>query len=141
MKLFYSHHCYKYDTLIEYWENDVICNTLGPCNLEIVHPQHELDRDLPESEIMENSFQLIKDCDVLVFSTVSGMIGHGVFNEVLFALNCGKPVYEIYGDQLFTVESIDDFYLRIDRFIFQGDNRQYAILIPPSPNDLLVPES
>lgn len=97
-------------------------------DLTIINPHISLPQDAPESVIMETAFETINTCDVLIFSTVSGMIGHGVFDEVLFALNHGIDVYEIVGNELRAVDNVFEFMNNIEKFIFDGDNRKYAIL-------------
>ena len=131
MKIFYSHHCYKYGTPIEEYEMELIRSGTPIEEVTIINPKNALPQDAPESVIMEDAFSIIANCDALVFSTVSGMIGRGVFDEVIYALNHGKPVYEIYGDDIIEVEGILAFESRIYRLIFNGDNRRYAILYPP----------
>lgn len=131
MKIFYSHHCYKYGTPIEEYEMELIRGGLAVDEVTVINPKDVLVQGIPESIIMENSFAVINGCDALVFSTVSGMIGRGVFDEVIYALNHGKPVYEIYGDDIIEIEGILAFESRIYRLIFNGDNRRYAVLYPP----------
>lgn len=131
MKIFYSHHCYKYGTPIEDYEIELIRDGMKESDLTVINPRISLPQDAPESVIMETAFNTIKDCDALVFSTVSGMIGHGVFDEVVFALNNGISVYEIYGNDIIEIDSILEFENRICSLIFNGDNRRYAVLFPP----------
>lgn len=129
MKIFYSHHCWKYGTKIEEWELSLIASAFSTVDdLTIINPRISLPQDAPESVIMETAFETINTCDVLIFSTVSGMIGHGVFDEVLFALNHGIDVYEIVGNELRAVDNVFEFMNNIEKFIFDGDNRKYAIM-------------
>ncbi len=76
---------------------------------EIVNPKDALPQSIPESEIMKQAFAMIDQCDVVVFSTVSGVIGHGVFDEVMYALNKGIQVFCLMGDDCYLVEDKDIF--------------------------------
>lgn len=125
MKIYYAHHIWKYGTLIEDYELDVINKKFK--DSEIVNPHTALPQGKPESEILQAAYDTIKDCDALVFSTVSGMVGHGVFNEIAVAVNSGIKVYQLHGN---TCYRIDDASLK--SIIFAGDNRVYALLHIPS---------
>ena len=80
MKVYYAHHIWKYDTPIENYELNCIKQRFE--GAEIINPRTNLPQNLSESMILDTAYGMIKDCDALVFSTVSGMIGHGVFNEI-----------------------------------------------------------
>ena len=71
-------------------------------------------------------FNTVKNCDALVFSTVSGMIGHGVFNEIAVATNSGIDVYQLEGNVCYKMKSVN-----LKDIIFQGNNRVYALLHMP----------
>lgn len=67
-----------------------------------------------------------------MFSTFSGMIGHGVFNEIIYAFNAGKKVYQLDGTECIEIRSYTDFIEHgIRDFIFRGDNRMYAVVNSP----------
>ena len=76
--------------------------------------------------ILDTAYGMIKDCDALVFSTVSGMIGHGVFNEIAVAVNSGVTIYQLEGDSCYKMDDID-----LKEIIFRGDNRVYALVRTP----------
>lgn len=117
MKIYYAHHTWKYGTPIEDYELQVIRDCFEKDSyFEIVNPKETLPQNSPEHEIMQKAYEEIEDCDTLVFSTVSGMIGHGVFNEVIFALNRNIPVFCMVGDDCFQID-YNDFCHRI---IFEG---------------------
>lgn len=128
MKIYYAHHTWKYGTPIEEYELQVIRDCFE-CeeDFEIVNPKETLPQGSPEHEIMQKAHEAIGGCDTLVFSTVSGMIGHGVFNEVILALNLGIPVFCMVGDDCFQI-TYNTFCHRI---IFEGDNRVYALVKMP----------
>ena len=137
MRIFYSHHCWKYNTPMEEFEMELIRDGTPVDDVVVVNPRVSLPQGAPESVILEAAYELIKSCDALVFSTVSGVIGHGVFNEVLCALNNKKPVYEIIGTEIYEIASTYHFNSLISQFIFDGDNRKYAVLRDPHELDCL----
>lgn len=130
MKIYYAHHTWKYNTPIEIFELDCIIRSFSEVN--VVNPNGTIPQDKPEKEIMEAAYEAINDCDALVFSTVSGMIGHGIFNEVVYALNHGIPVYQLVGMKFYPIETIDDFKENVLKdFVFTGNNRVYALVYVP----------
>ena len=129
MKIYYAHHIWKYGTPIEVFEMSVIKNRFDfEDEFEIVNPRDTLSQGISESEIMKQAFLMIDQCDALVFSTISGMVGHGVFNEVMYALNKGIQAFCLMGDDCYLVEDKEIF----KDIIFKGDNRVYALVNAPS---------
>ncbi len=129
MKIYYAHHIWKYGTPIEVFEMSVIKNGFDfEDEFEIVNPRDALSQGISESEIMKQAFLMIDQCDALVFSTISGVVGHGVFNEVMYALNKGIQVFCLMGDDCYLVEDKEIF----KDIIFKGDNRVYALVNVPS---------
>lgn len=124
MKIYYAHHVWKYGTPIEDYELDCIKKKFG--GAEIINPRTSLPQDKSETEILQAAYDIIKSCDALVFSTVSGMIGHGVFNEVTVAANSGIEIYQIEGNDCY---ERDEFGLK--DVVFCGDNRVYALIHAP----------
>lgn len=124
MKIYYAHHVWKYGTPIEDYEIECIKKKFE--DAEIINPRTLLPQDKPESEIMQLAYDTIKGCDVLVFSTVSGMIGHGVFNEIAVAVNSGISIYQFEGNTCYEMKDVD-----LKDIVFQGDNRVYALVRIP----------
>ncbi len=124
MKVYYAHHIWKYDTPIEEYELDCIKGCFE--DAEIINPRTALPQGKSESEILKAAYEAIKDCDALVFSTVSGMIGHGVFNEIVVALNSGVELYQLEGNDCYKISDAD-----LKDIIFSGDNRVYALVRTP----------
>lgn len=124
MKIYYAHHVWKYGTPIEDYELECIKKKFD--SAEIINPRTSLPQDRPESVILQSAYETIKGCDALVFSTVSGMIGHGVFNEIAVAVNSGIQLYQLEGNSCY---HIDDAKLK--DIIFCGDNRVYALIHAP----------
>ena len=135
MNIFYSHHTWKYGTPIEFYEMAKIMayfSAEDQDDFTVINPSEVLNQEQPESDIMKDAFRFIEDCDTLVFSTVSGMISHGVFNEVVYALNRGKQVYQLYGTKLYEIENIGSFMeYWVKEIIFKGNNKEYATIYAP----------
>lgn len=101
-------------------------------NAVIVNPRTTIPQDQPESVILDYAYKALDDCEAIVFSTFSGMIGHGVFNEIIYAFNAGKKVYQLDGTECIEIRSYTDFIEHgIRDFIFRGDNRMYAVVNSP----------
>ena len=124
MKIYYAHHIWKYGTPIEDYEIECIKKKFD--SAEIINPRTSLPQDRPESVILQSAYDTIKGCDALVFSTVSGMISHRVFNEIAVAVNSGIQLYQFEGNNCYR---IDDAKLK--DIIFCGDNRVYALIHAP----------
>lgn len=99
--IYYAHHILKYGTAIEAHEIDLIKDNFP--DAEIINPSIDIEQ-LKEGRtvenIMEDCFFRIRTCDSLVFSTLSGVIGRGVFAEIAFAESLDKDVYEIIDGKL-----------------------------------------
>lgn len=124
MKIYYAHHVWKYGTPIEDYELECIKKKFD--SAEIINPRTSLPQDRPESVILQSAYDTIKGCDALVFSTVSGMIGHGVFNEIAVAVNHGIPIYQLEGNDCYKIADAN-----LKDIIFRGDNRVYALVHTP----------
>lgn len=98
MKIFYSHHLWKYGTKIEAWELGLIKAKFP--GAEIINPNGDVKQDQPEDVIMADCLRLVKECDVLVFSSLDGIIGKGVFRELNAALESRKPVYYLHAGEI-----------------------------------------
>lgn len=130
IKLYYAHHVWKYDTPMENFE--IQCIERQFKDSVIINPRTTIPQDQPESIILDYAYKALNDCDAIVFSTLSGMIGHGVFNEIIYAFNAGKKVYQLDGTECIEIRSYTDFIKHgIRDFIFRGDNRMYAVVNSP----------
>jgi hypothetical protein len=101
-KIYYAHHLYKYDTKIEEYELELISKILS--KYDVLNPNGEIEHeDLSnEQKIMEKCLSEISKDNVIgvVFSSISGVIGKGVYDEVNHALSLGKDVYYIYNNAI-----------------------------------------
>lgn len=131
MKIYYAHHRWKYGTEIETYEQNLIKATFPEAT--VVNPSRDiaaisywLDKDPkyhPDDEfIMDQCLTEVASSDILVFSSVDGVIGRGVYEEVLKAEVLGKRVYYIYHDKLTQGFSI----IKKDKPV---TDRLYAIVI------------
>lgn len=109
MKIYYAHHRWKYGTEIETYEQNLIKATFPEATVinpskDIAAISYWLDKDQkyrPDDEfIMDQCLTEVASSDILVFSSVDGVIGRGVYEEILKAEILGKPVYYIYQDEL-----------------------------------------
>ena len=93
MKIYYAHSRMKYNTLIEQYELALIRQNFPEA--EIINPNGTIDQTLPEDKIMQECYKLIGECDALVFSSISGVIGKGVYYEIVEAYACDVKLYKI----------------------------------------------
>lgn len=99
LKIYYAHHRWKYGTEIEKYEIELIKSYFP--NAWIFNPSTELDiYDKTEDEIMKECLDQVRRSDILVFSSVDGVVGIGVFKEFEEAQINHKPTFYIYGDKL-----------------------------------------
>lgn len=93
--VYYAHHQWKYGTQIEQHELEVIRKffpTAAICN-----PSTDINcEDQTEENIMKDCLKAVSNSDVIVFSSVDGNIGHGVWQEVRYAQDQGKLVLYLY---------------------------------------------
>lgn len=106
MKIYYAHHLWKYGTDIEVWEQNLIAEHFPQC--EIVNPNGAIEQGRPEEDIMADCLQMVRACDALVFSSLSGVIGQGVMQEIEEATRHGLPVWYIHHG---TIERPDTLYI------------------------------
>ena len=99
LNIYYAHHQWKYGTKIEEYELELI-RAYFP-NAVIFNPSVDLNIDgKTEDEIMEICLNQIGISDMIIFSSVDGLVGIGVFKEVTHAKYLGMPIYYINGDVL-----------------------------------------
>ena len=97
--IYYAHHRWKYGTLVEEYEISLIKEKYP--NMDIFNPSVDLKIEgLEEQEIMRECFNVIDDCNIVVFSSVDGIIGKGVFEEIKYAKSRGRLVLYMYRGEL-----------------------------------------
>ena len=120
MKIFYSHHLYKYGTKIEEMEIRMIKEQFP--DAEIFNPATDIDQNMPTENIMQECVKQVNSSDVVVFSTLSGLIGKGCFTEISEAFRAGIPLFVISGN---SVVKVDNFSYHLTK---SGNNREYAVV-------------
>lgn len=98
--IYYAHHQWKYGTKVEAYELDLIKRYFP--NAKIFNPSTDLilPKSSDEEAIMKRCLETVRNSDILVFSSMDGVIGTGVFHEVEEAQKEGKLVFYIYHDRL-----------------------------------------
>ena len=122
INVYYAHHQWKYGTKIEDYELKLIRRYFP--NANIFNPAGDLvsTKAYGEEIIMDECLKTVKDSDILVFSSVNGTIGTGVFNEVMKAQELGKTIFYVYHDEL-----VIDFWLE-ERTDGRKHDRMFAFV-------------
>lgn len=120
--IYYAHHQWKYNTQVESYELELIRRYFP--NAKIFNPSVDLIRTKEDGEIaiMEECLETVRNSDILVFSSLDGCIGTGVYHEIEQARNRGKLVLYIFHDTLLT-----DFEVA-KRAPFEKTDRLYATI-------------
>ena len=100
--IYYAHHQWKYNTPEEAYELELIRRYFP--NANIFNPATDLTtiESGDEDVIMEECLNSVRNTDILVFSSLDGCVGVGVFSEVEEALQKGKLVFYISHDKITT---------------------------------------
>ena len=100
--IYYAHHQWKYNTQIETYELELIRRYFP--NARIFNPSVDLTHTKTDGEeaIMEECLETVRNSDILVFSSLDGCIGTGIYQEVKEARKKGKLVLYIFNDTLLT---------------------------------------
>ena len=102
-KVYYAHHMWKYGTPIEEYELSLIrayFKEWQGINPSTDIAQVDLDKGRDGAAVMQDCLQTVAQCDALVFSSVNGVIGWGIYDEVakFFEPHPDDPVYYIDHD-------------------------------------------
>lgn len=113
--IYYAHHQWKYFTEIEEYELSVIRRYFP--HADIFNPATDLkSKDCGyESIIMEECLNTVEGSDILIFSSMDGMVGKGVFEEVRKAASSGKLILYLIRDELTTEYEMYQRYGANDR--------------------------
>lgn len=100
--IYYAHHQWKYGTKVEAYEIDVIKRYFP--NAKIFNPSTDLilPPNSNEESIMKRCLETVRNSDILVFSSMDGVIGTGVYHEIEEAKKNGKIVFYIFQNKLLT---------------------------------------
>lgn len=101
--IYYAHHQYKYGTREEEYEMDLIKRYFP--NSRVFNPSAGLKTEgRTEEDIMRECLARVADSDIVVFSSISGVLGKGAYTEVEHARKAGKIVLYIYQDGLYSFD-------------------------------------
>lgn len=124
--IYYAHHQWKYGTKVEQYELDLIKRYFP--HAIIFNPSVDLEiKTTNEEYIMEECLAKVDESDIIVFSSMDGCIGTGVYHEIEEAKKRGKLILYIFNDALLTNFDIFDrpYSIRTDRL--------YATVATSSP--------
>jgi hypothetical protein len=104
--IYYAHHQWKYGTKIEEYELDLIRRKFP--HAEIFNPAIDLKfKDCGDEEIiMDECLNKVLESDIVIFSAMDGMIGIGVYNEIMAAKEACKLVLCLTSNKLYSTFSI-----------------------------------
>ena len=115
--IYYAHHQWKYNTPEEAYELTLIKRYFP--HATICNPATDLETAETKNEeiIMVECLNKIRNSDIVIFSSLDGCIGTGVYQEVKEAQKEGKLVFYIFQDKLSTdfVISEREPHIRSDR--------------------------
>ena len=120
--IYYAHHQWKYGTPEEAYEISLVKRYFP--NANIFNPATDLTTisSGDEAVIMNECLNVVMDSDILVFSSLDGCVGTGVFHEIKEAMRKGKIIFYIYQDKLIT-----DFEV-CERNEFDRTDRLYGFI-------------
>lgn len=124
--IYYAHHQWKYGTKVEQYELDLIKRYFS--HATIFNPSVDLKIKTTNEEcIMEECLAKVNESDIIIFSSMDGCIGTGVYHEIEEAKKRGKLILYIFNDTLLTNFDIFDrpYSIRTDRL--------YATVATSSP--------
>ena len=100
--IYYAHHQYKYKSIEEAYELDLIRRYFPQA--KIFNPSTDLKSNLlgDETIIMRECLETGRASDILIFSSMNGVVGTGVYHEVEEAQRANKIVFYIFHDQLYS---------------------------------------
>ena len=98
--IYYAHHQWKYNTPEENYELCLIQRYFP--NANIFNPAVDLKHTAADGEeaVMAECLEAVRNSDILVFSSLDGCVGTGVYHEVKEAQKADKLVFYIWQDKL-----------------------------------------
>lgn len=122
-RIYYAHHRYKYGTKVEEYE----LNLIKKCypDADIFNPATDLDiyDGITEEEAMEQCIKQVKVSDIVVFSSMDGMIGKGVYEELEAAKEASIFTFYLHHDALINQE-----YFNYRKYALSTDDRVYGVV-------------
>ena len=98
--IYYAHHQWKYHTREEEYELDLIRKYFP--NATIFNPSTDLDMKIViyENLVMRECLKAVDSSDIVIFSSVNGVISSGVYREIMRAREKEKPCFYLYYNKL-----------------------------------------
>lgn len=115
-RIYYAHHQWKYGTPVEAYELGLIRSYFP--NADIFNPFTDLNvYGRSEEQIMEQCLKEVRAADIVVFSSMDGSVGKGVYTEIETAVQLRKLILYIHQDELTTDwwHSLSDSFHSNDR--------------------------
>lgn len=95
MRIYYAHHQWKYGTAIEKYEIGLIQSVFGK-DADIINPARFPFLWIEtEEDMMRKCLDEVILSDILVFSSMDGVIGKGVYTEIETAADFRRDIYYI----------------------------------------------
>lgn len=109
--IYYAHHQWKYNTPEETYELNLIRRYFPLA--KVFNPSTDLKHTAADGEeaVMAECLETVRNSDILVFSSLDGCVGTGVYHEVKKAQEANKLVFYIWQDKLrldFTITMRED---------------------------------
>ncbi len=109
LRIYYAHPICFYGTEQEIKELELIKKNIKES--KIVNPA-DYDEYKDYEDIMEYYLDLVRSCDIIVFSNLLGKVTAGVGKEVNYALSIGKKVFKIAGEQIIPINTPVEYISR-----------------------------
>lgn len=125
--IYYAHHLAKYNTIEELQELELIEKEFS--NSVIINPNGWVVQDADEKIIMEQCFKLVLKSNIVVFSSIEdGIIGQGIYGELLKAFTYGVEVYYLKDNEFmkFTDRHFDNINIIVEE---TKSRRKYAQIV------------
>lgn len=118
VRVYYAHHQWKYGTEIEKYELDIIRKAFP--DAEIFNPNTDIYKCVlrTESMVMNACINAVRESSILVFTSMDGIIGKGVYDEIQAAEYNNIKVYYLHRNGLYSGYRLDK--------TFSGNDRLYA---------------
>jgi hypothetical protein len=109
LRIYYAHPICFYGTEQEANVLNLIKKTFEES--EIINPA-DYNKYADYEDVMEYYLELVRSCDIVVFSKLLGKVTAGVGKEVNFALDIGKKVFRITEEQIIPIHTSVEYLSR-----------------------------
>lgn len=105
--IYYAHHQWKYGSQVEQYELDLIKRYFPNANICNPSTDFHFPKSATEESIMQHCLHTVRNSDILVFSSMDGVIGTGVYHEIEEAEKARKLVFYIFHNALYAGAKIE----------------------------------